>query len=1384
MLCPKGERAQGPAESASVRPQSTAESGSHCNANPSIFMGENLVDLAADPTISSRGDDKREIKAHRSYQSPGPRIARLDGTASLASKEAILLGVLSFSHLHRHWTEADHPRIAVILHSSSSRRTQQDAYDHIDPITTASSSQSFSFPLLSTFESRSQSYEPQGHSSWPPFQTHPPPFRSTHRWHNTREGTASVPRWPSVDSWPEGAIAPTDRPLLTTETAQKTTPTTLHMPTDQPQQVEAGKNKNSNSNSNSNKNKTNDQQNNNHDQTTAIIAQSLPTDCTNRSAITILPPAAEIDHQLPRIEPLPVTTGLTLSDVSSELFQPRLDFDKDTSKRDKTTDPCPPIAGRNSNLTTAVSPSIAPRSPVSNPATPSSATASPSTQTAATSQSSTPTSTSIQPRRPSPGLAARLKALGFGSSKSRDPSPVAAHQDRVGRLPQDQIRQLDKRHQAGSLSSIIERRGRPWKGPAATAATSEATNHITPKTKTTATSTLTSLTPASAPAPTPAVTDEIVAPDASTPVPGSTTAPLLPEITTSEPLDLDMDTQKYRLPDHTNGNGTKVQLETRQEHVERCVNPPLPDEYDDDEYNYDDDTSNPPPPPLPKDTPPTTTPAEFTPDIASYFTPNRQRPGSIYTLSRASFANQLAQLTSLQLPDAGSLSSKVSAIPTANVASKALINAAEQIRSWISKASEVIAGLDSEDDVEWAAAGGREGLAEVENAAARFEELINAYVSAIEELQNRDDIASVPADDLRRAVAQMESIISEWANIQSALGNVKEQVEIAMEWEELWNMVLGDIQGEMDELCRLVFEMEERRHKSLMATTTGDGVDIGDLETIVEETPPPSVAKLAPRTRSSLPVFPVTPSSPNTPTLSQDDSSLLALFARMQPLRASLDFLPMRLSVFEARARLSFPTACDELEMRRAALDGTYKKLEKDAESLRKELGEDRWVLVFRGAGRQAQKMIESVERSLLKLKESVDSGIHLTSPPVMAKKVESYDAKKTHYGPAIERVLTIVDKGVQERLTVNGEIIRLNAELQSKWESLKVQIKEMDVALEEIQWDNHGQQLRDSVSSMLSNDRSTIGSTHDTPGSSPPSSVIMSSLGLGPVTPTPRTKVRSGSTNSNLPQPSNRRQSNVPTPNSQTRRPLASRLSSAGPSNLPTPSSGSKVPRPVSTLPSRPKWNGSTNTADAGIGHNFKPLTLTTPSPYAKRTPLGRSASSLTPTSGGGGAATGSRIPSARSPLNRSTSASPMPEDTPTRASLSRLAIRGRTTSPGPQAQQQQQQQTLAKPRLSFARSATSTTSTRRASFQPPRPRDALENSQQAGPARPASSMAQAQGRRSSMLPQMRSTTASNATTGRASPQAIAGARSAMRSSSTSDASRRAISNKPAWRP
>lgn len=896
----------------------------------------------------------------------------------------------------------------------------------------------------------------------------------------------------------------------------------------------------------------------------------------------------------------------------------------------------------------------------------------------------------IHQRKPSPGLAARLKALGLGTPKKN--SQLSGFKERdIGRLPEEQLRQLDEYHKERSRQLAIERRGRPWKGvvriPSKASLKSSRSNKD-------------ALTP-----------EDDVPGDASIPLikildsPGSDDhSELLTELEAAEPPI--MDTNKFRLPDHTNGNGTKVTLDTRKEHLDRDTRPlPSPEES---------------PPPVPeKDTPPLSS-QPFNPD--DYFNPlGLQRPGSIYTISRASFANQLAQLTSLQLPDAESLAGKVAAIPTAQAAVKALIGAAEQIRSWIYKASEVIAGLDSDDDVEWSAAGGREGLEEVEDATTRFEKLINVYVTAIEDLQGRTDIAHVSTDDLTRAVTQMEAITEEWTNIRSTLRSVRGQVEIAMEWEELWNVVLGEIQTELDELSRLVFEMEERRHKSAMAS--GDAVDIGDLATIAEETPPAATrAKAAANKRFSSTGSPASPTSPGGPTVSQDDSGLLALFARMQPLRASLDFLPMRLSVFEARAQKSFPSACDELEMRREDLDASYRKLEKDAEGLRKELGEDRWVLVFRGAARQAQKMMESVERSVARLREAVDARMHLTNQPALLKKIESFDAKKTHYGPAIDRVLFIIDRGVKDRLTVNGEILRLHGEMQAKWADLKNQMKEMDLTLDELHADKRGNHLRDSISSMLSNDMaSTVGSGIETPQSSPPSSVIMSGLGIDTRTPgksstATRTRRSSSSVSGHL-QPGRRSVSATNTP-SIPRKPV-SRLSTVSGLSTPkregsaTPTTNrhaASIPRPASTMAQRPKWNSNPNPNHVDTGHNFKPLTLSTPSPYAKTTPNPvRSHSSLA-------APIGSKLPMMRSPL-RAEPSSPSQDLTPSKPA-SKMSFRDRLAAPGPYSQQ-----TTSKFRPEGS-------STRRATLQPPQA--TVPGMYQ----RPASSLATTN-RRGSLLPQ-----------------------------------------------
>ena len=650
-------------------------------------------------------------------------------------------------------------------------------------------------------------------------------------------------------------------------------------------------------------------------------------------------------------------------------------------------------------------------------------------------------------------------------------------------------------------------------------------------------------------------------------------------------------------------------------------------------------------------------------DAESYFNSfnsiRSSRANSVHSLSRMSLTSQLSQLTSLGLPNAASLSSSIASIPTALVAVTTLSSAADQIRRWLQKATEVLSGLDAEDDVEWAAAGGREGLGEVQEAIRKFESLIGVYVTAIEDLQERDDVSDVASGQLKTVVDQMEKILAAWETVRRSLRSIKRQVELAMEWEELWNTVLGDIGLEVENLSRLVFEMEEARHKALQADPSESigALDMQELDTIVEEGGRETTSH---RISLSNALSPSSPTEPPGTGIAPEDDRLLALFARMQPLRASLDFLPMTLSNFKTKAQSVLPTACQELESRRINLEKKWKTLEHDAQRLRQELGEDRWVLLFRNAGRQAQKLCESIERAITKLQEAIDVGAQHSNPPLLAKKVEAYEAKKIHYGPAIEKVLGIIDKGVADRSTVNGEILSLQSDTKARWQSTSSNMRNMDLALDDLTV-NRNQQLRDSISSITSMDRSldrsVNGSAVDTPGSSPASSVVM-----GPTNGNKRdgspgmnglsrkssivfnnnTRLNSVRRNFTLP-PGSPGSIQLPrkTPMSRSFTSDGRSVSrSASPSpyakqSLATPTPGCRSQRPsMPQVDSKPRWNSSPKVDYFEFGQKPRPLPYSTPS-FSRRTSM----ASRSPSSAGSHLKSSSlALPS---PLGRS---SPMP--------------------------------------------------------------------------------------------------------------------------------------------
>lgn len=635
-------------------------------------------------------------------------------------------------------------------------------------------------------------------------------------------------------------------------------------------------------------------------------------------------------------------------------------------------------------------------------------------------------------------------------------------------------------------------------------------------------------------------------------------------------------------------------------------------------------------------------------DAGSFFIPEPlSRSNSVYSFQRASLGSQLAGLSSMSLPQAESLSANIGQLSSARKACRALSKAAEQINSWNRKALRMLKDLDSDDDIEWAAAAGRDALEETNKTISKFENLINVYVAAIEELQARDDVGDLRTEELSAIVEQMEYTLISWDDVRNGLKRIQEQVEVAMEWEELWNKVLGDVGHELDNLSQLVFEMEEKRHMAYMTKSKEEPeeqIDINELESFIDE---PNKKKEDIRNSRFSMTFESSPIGSPVIDHPQDDTKLLSLFARMQPLRASLDFLPMRISLFEARADKLFPRACSELQDKKESLEKKWEQLSEEAERLRRELSEDRWIVVFRNAGRQAQKMAESVDRSIAKVQDAIQAGYARVNPAALAKRVESFEAKKMHYMPAINRVLTIIQKGLKDRLTVNGEILRLNKELGARMRDLEDRLRELSTLLEPVTAKSNSS-LRESISSIVSADRSlSSGTFAGTPGSSPASSIDLptpgsqkpaSKYGLNGYT-----KPRAASSMGHRPGPpisaNNRRISLQPQPKRPTT-PMTGGRSGSIPRRSMTPAPPSiyqqglykPVVVPITTrradTPSdRPRWTSTVRNSETDTINKRASIT---PSSYYRLGP--RSVS----TAPGGGPL--------RSPLSRQAVSSPIP--------------------------------------------------------------------------------------------------------------------------------------------
>lgn len=270
--------------------------------------------------------------------------------------------------------------------------------------------------------------------------------------------------------------------------------------------------------------------------------------------------------------------------------------------------------------------------------------------------------------------------------------------------------------------------------------------------------------------------------------------------------------------------------------------------------------------------------------------------------------------------------------------------------------------------------------------------------------------------------------------------------------------------------------VDDLRLLAISAQITEVSYSIGELQTRVFE-----IQEL--RHRSLEPKNALT-SSPTTGRKSTDstsssssiiDNALGQLDVRIENVKGSIQAITAAVEPLLSVANTPTPRQSGEFDegsnliRKYGDLVHEWEGVQAEAKGLRDELKEDKWLAVFRTVSEQADGMMASLDKALMMCQDFIQQvyaktrdGQDLRRSSAYSEKsfptlatfedlLKSYEAKKKYYMPSTNKVINVLNKGIDERITKNGECLRKHADMKTRWDALKIKIRRVDNDMEKI---------------------------------------------------------------------------------------------------------------------------------------------------------------------------------------------------------------------------------------------------------------------------------------------------------------------------------------------
>lgn len=131
-------------------------------------------------------------------------------------------------------------------------------------------------------------------------------------------------------------------------------------------------------------------------------------------------------------------------------------------------------------------------------------------------------------------------------------------------------------------------------------------------------------------------------------------------------------------------------------------------------------------------------------------------------------------------------------------------------------------------------------------------------------------------------------------------------------------------------------------------------------------------------------------------------------------------------------------------------------------EKIGEEIREERWLGVFDQVAGQVESMMESMDRAIIHCKGLIDQIKNMVREQVIPTApidrdhlytiFKSFEAKHKYYAPAVNKMLNMLENGIESRMTRNADVIQKYRAMKATWEQLRGSLDRVELDLNDIE--------------------------------------------------------------------------------------------------------------------------------------------------------------------------------------------------------------------------------------------------------------------------------------------------------------------------------------------